>query len=53
MTWRDEVGKKMVALVLNIIEEVKKEDTVQVKWHVSKTTTAIVWCDAWSRMKPG
>ena len=46
MHWEDKVGKRMGAVVHEVLEEVKKEDLKQGNWHIPKTTEGIIWCDA-------
>ena len=44
--WREEVDKKTVAVMQEILAEVKKEDPVIGTSHIPETKTGIVWCDA-------
>ncbi len=46
MHWEDKVGKRMAAVVHEVLEEVKKEDLKQGNWHIPKTTEGIICCGA-------
>ena len=44
--WEEEVDEKTVAVMQEILAEVKNEAPVTGTWHIPKTKTGVVWCDA-------
>ena len=44
--WKEKVDEKTVAMMQEILAEIKKEDLVIGTWHISETKTGLVWCDA-------
>ena len=44
--WDEAIGECATAILIEIVDRVKKEDPVQGFWHVALTKNGIVWCDA-------
>ncbi|XP_014775525.1 uncharacterized protein LOC106872883 [Octopus bimaculoides] len=45
-SWSDKVGEATVAMMREILERTRAEDSVRGNWYVPKTECRTVWCDA-------
>ena len=46
INWDDRVDEGTVSVIQEILAEVKRNDPVTGTWHIPKTKTGVVWCDA-------
>lgn len=44
--WGDTASKRVIGMLQEVLQRVKKEDPVKGKWHVSKLEKETVWCEA-------
>ena len=44
--WEDFAGEEAVYMLQDVLERVNKEDPVKGIWHVQRSNSGVIWCDA-------